>query len=137
MTSAGYSTHVELSTVYGVVLLNIGERLREERARLGLNQGDFAAVAKVSKTTQFNYEKGERSPDAAYLEAVATAGVDVLYVLTGQRSSPSEASLAADESELLNHYRSIPDQDRAALRRFGSALAESAGKYTTRKDSDS
>lgn len=117
--------------------MNIGERLREERARLGLNQGDFAAVAKVSKTTQFNYEKGERSPDAAYLEAVAAAGVDVLYVLTGQRSSPSEASLAEDESELLNHYRSMPDQDRAAMRRLGSALAESAGKYTTRKDSDS
>jgi len=130
MTSAGYSTHVELSTVYGVVLLNIGERLREERARLGLNQGDFAAVAKVSKTTQFNYEKGERSPDAAYLEAVATAGVDVLYVLTGNRSGLSENRLADDESMLLNQYRAMEDSDRATFRRMASALAETAGRYS-------
>ena len=127
MTSAGYSTHVELSTVYGVVLLNIGERLREERARLGLNQGDFAAVAKVSKTTQFNYEKGERSPDAAYLEAVAAAGVDVLYVLTGRRAGLSETGLAEDESTLLNQYRAMSESDRATVRRLTSALAESSG----------
>ena len=116
--------------VYGVVLLNIGERLREERARLGLNQGDFAAVAKVSKTTQFNYEKGERSPDAAYLEAVAAAGVDVLYVLTGNRSGLSENRLADDESMLLNQYRAMEDSDRATFRRMASALAETAGRYS-------
>jgi len=112
-------------------LLNIGERLREERARLGLNQGDFAAVAKVSKTTQFNYEKGERSPDAAYLEAVAAAGVDVLYVVTGFRAGLSEAGLAEDESTLLNQYRAMPESDRATVRRMASALAETAGKYST------
>lgn len=111
--------------------MNIGERLREERARLGLNQGDFAAVANVSKTTQFNYEKGERSPDAAYLEAVAAAGVDVLYVLTGRRAGLSETGLAEDESTLLNQYRAMPDSDRATVRRMASALAETAGRYST------
>jgi len=118
-------------------LLNIGERLKEERARLGLNQGDFAAVANVSKTTQFNYEKGERSPDAAYLEAVAKAGVDILYVLTGRRGGLSEAGLADDESTLLNHYRAMPESDRATVRRLTSALAESSGQYLPRKGSDS
>lgn len=120
-----------------VHLLNFGDRLREERIRLGLNQAELAFVAEVSKTTQFNYEKGERSPDASYLAKVAAAGVDVLYVLTGQRAAPSEADLSGDESELLSHYRSMPDQDRAAMRRLGSALAESAGKYTTGKARDS
>ncbi len=117
--------------------MNIGERLKEERARLGLNQGDFAAVANVSKTTQFNYEKGERSPDAAYLEAVAKAGVDILYVLTGRRGGLSEAGLADDESTLLNHYRAMPESDRATVRRLTSALAESSGQYLPRKGSDS
>ncbi len=112
-----------------VHLLNFGERLREERIRLGLNQGELATVAEVSKTTQFNYEKGERSPDAPYLAKVAAAGVDVLYVLTGHRAEPNEADLSGDESELLNHYRSMPEPDRAAMRRMGSALAESAGRY--------
>jgi len=40
----------------------------------------------VQKRAQINYEKDERQPDAAYLAAVAEAGADVLYVLTGQRS---------------------------------------------------
>lgn len=111
--------------------MKIGERLKEERTRLGLNQTDFAAVAKVSKTTQFNYEKGERSPDADYLVAVAEAGVDVLYLLTGKRMPATADSLGADESEVLNNYRSLPDSDRAAVRRMTSALAESAGRYST------
>ena len=51
--------------------MGIGERLKEERERLGFSQTEFAAVAGASKNSQYNYEKGERSPDAAYLAAVA------------------------------------------------------------------
>lgn len=42
-------------------------------------------------------------PDAAYLAALAAAGVDVLYVLTGQRG----AGAASDPAEqvLLDSYR--------------------------------
>jgi transcriptional regulator with XRE-family HTH domain len=116
---------------------SVGERLREERTRIGLNQDDFAKLGGVNRNTQGSYEKNDRSPDASYLAKVAGSGVDVLYVLTGQRAAPSEADLSGDESELLNHYRSMPDQDRAAMRRLGSALAESAGKYTTGKARDS
>ena len=46
----------------------IAERLREERARLGMNQDAFAAAAGVQRRTQVNYERGERSPDCAYLK---------------------------------------------------------------------
>ncbi|WP_313103766.1 helix-turn-helix domain-containing protein [Stutzerimonas nitrititolerans] len=117
--------------------MGLGDRLKEERERLGMSQTEFAFVAGVSKNSQFNYEKGERNPDAAYLEAVASVGVDVLYVLTGIRSGLNESRLAEDESTLLNQYRAMEDSDRATFRRMASALAETAGKYTTRKDSDS
>jgi transcriptional regulator with XRE-family HTH domain len=63
------------------------ERLREERERLGLSQTEFGQIGGVKKVAQINYEKGVRQPDAAYLAAIAAAGVDVLYVLTGQRSA--------------------------------------------------
>ena len=53
----------------------IGDRLKEERSRLGFSQTDLAGVGGVGKTTQINYEKGERSPDAGYLAAVAGKGV--------------------------------------------------------------
>lgn len=114
-------------------MLNIGERLKEERVRLGYNQADFAAIAGVAKTSQFNYEKGERSPDAAYLAAVAEKGVDVLYVVTGERKPQPADSLTAAEAELLNHYRELPQADQAGAARMVTALAEMAGRYEVSK----
>lgn len=72
----------------------IGARLRAERSVLGMNQTDFAAISGQSKKTQVRYEADERLPDAAYLAAIADAGADVLYILTGERRSglPSPAA---------------------------------------------
>lgn len=67
-------------------MLNFNERLIEERSRLGLTQAAFGALASVTKLTQFNYEKGTRHPDSAYLMAIAESGVDVNYLLTGKRT---------------------------------------------------
>lgn len=75
----------------------------------------MADLAGVTKMSQINYEKAERSPDAAYLAAIAEAGADVQYILTGQRSA--NAPLPADESLLLDGYRaSSPETRKAALR---------------------
>ncbi|MCH1994204.1 helix-turn-helix domain-containing protein [Achromobacter xylosoxidans] len=71
------------------------ERLAEERMRLGYGQGEFAAIAGVGRGAQANYEKGLRQPDMAYLERAATAGADVLYIVTGMRAI-SEKDLEAD-----------------------------------------
>lgn len=82
----------------------IGERLKAERARLTMSQTELAAVGSVGKTTQINYEKGLRSPDAAYLAAVAGVGVDVLYVVTGKSSTalaPVDAARMASIVERL------------------------------------
>lgn len=57
----------------------------------------------VRKQAQLNYEKGERCPDSNYLAAVATAGVDVAYVLTGMRAQNAAATPA--EVALLDNYR--------------------------------
>lgn len=88
----------------------IAERLREERKRLGLTQERFGAEGGVGKLAQLNYEKGERSPDAAYLSAIALAGVDVSYVLTGERGG----ALAPDEAALLAAYRALDTRGKAA-----------------------
>ncbi|KEY87629.1 helix-turn-helix domain-containing protein [Pseudomonas capeferrum] len=102
--------------------MGIGERLKEERERLGLNQTEFAALAGASKNTQYNYEKGERSPDANYLAAAAHQGVDILYVITGQRLPSPETSLAAGEAEILRQIRSLDTEDRAAVERLLAAF---------------
>lgn len=75
--------------------MNIGERLREERKRLAMDQATFGAIGGVKALAQHTYESGKRSPDARYLEAVAAAGADVLYIVTGIRSL-SDKDLEAD-----------------------------------------
>lgn len=113
-------------------MLKVGERIKEERVRLGLNQGDFAVMAKVSKTTQFNYEKSERSPDAEYLAAVAARGLDVLYVVTGERKPSVADSLTVEEAAVLAHLR-VLEADRAAMARMAAAMAEMAGRDQPQK----
>lgn len=69
--------------------MGISERLREERLRLNLTQAALAEAAGTTKKTQINWEQGVSLPSADALAAYQAAGVDVLYVLTGTRSSPS------------------------------------------------
>lgn len=88
-----------------------GDRLLEERKRLGLSQDGIAERCGVTLRSQRNYEKGDRSPDAAYLERVAAIGVDVRYVITGERSAQL---LTADESELVSLFRAAPLAVKAA-----------------------
>lgn len=65
-------------------MLMIGDRLREERERLGFTQTEIADICGVKMRAQRNYEKGERLPDAGYMAAFAAAGGDLSYVITGQ-----------------------------------------------------
>lgn len=104
--------------------MGIGNRLREERERLGFNQTDLATLGGASKNSQYNYEKGDRHPDTAYLAAVAGHGVDVLYVITGQRLPIPSDSLSADEAVLLTAYRQVSDDDRPVLVRIATVFAK-------------
>ena len=79
-----------------------GDRIREERARLRLNQTKFGELGGVTKKTQMLYESSERSPDATYLSAVATAGVDVPYILTGNRTPERQLERNAALRKLAN-----------------------------------
>ncbi len=85
---------------------------------MGFNQADFAAIAGVAKTSQFNYEKGDRSPDADYLAAVAERGVDILYVVVGQRLPVAEPTLSSDEVEMVEQVRALDDEDKGAVKRL-------------------
>lgn len=105
----------------------IGDRLREERERLGLSQPKFAALAATTKQTLFSWESGKTAPDGFQLAAIAEAGVDVLYVLTGQRGAPPAVPLAPDEAALLDNYRHSPKEAREALKATSAALAKSSG----------
>ena len=104
----------------------IGDRLREERERLRLSQAAFGEIGGVKANAQGKYESGDRSPDASYLASVAAAGVDVLYVITGEHKPQAANILNGEEAEILKQFRSLPDQDKSAVFRLTSALAETA-----------
>ena len=108
--------------------MTIADRLLEERNRLGMNQTEFAQLGSVGKTTQINYEKGERFPDAAYLAAVASVGVDVLYVVTGKRDGG--ASLSASENELLTRLRQGSPVLRGYLQEVGQGSTSGGNTVT-------
>src|SRR5689334_8167109 len=95
----------------------VGDRLREERTRVGLSQEELAAVGGLRKQAQLNYESGTRSPDASYLLALESAGVDIVYVLTGRRVVTDSAAviLDEDEQEILRKYRKLNEAGKGAV----------------------
>lgn len=121
------------SQAYLETYVGIGERLKEERERLGMNQTDFAAQLNVSKNSQYNYEKGERSPDALYLAAADAFGVDVLYVITGRRLPAELDALSQSELDVLGYMTSMDEADRAAYVRMGRAFSEAAATRSAKK----
>lgn len=96
--------------------MSISDRLREEREKLQLSQTAIAEIGGVQKRAQINYEAGERFPDAKYLSAIAAAGADVRYILTGQRDAPAPVVLSAEEQTMVAYMREAnPTLRKAAL----------------------
>jgi transcriptional regulator with XRE-family HTH domain len=102
--------------------MSFGARLAEERKRLGLKQADFAALVGTDVPKQSLYENGRRELRADYLARLADAGVDVLYILTAERSAGD--SLGAGASELLSAWLCLPPPTQQALVEFTSRLRE-------------
>ena len=75
----------------------IGLRLRSERKRIHMTQAQFGKEGGVSLSSQNAYESGLHFPDARYLARIAGVGVDVKYVLLGDRSELTSLS----DSEVL------------------------------------
>ncbi|TRO39164.1 helix-turn-helix domain-containing protein [Pseudomonas putida] len=104
----------------------IGPRLREERERLGMTQRVFGDIGGVEPNAQGKYESGERTPRLDYLAALATRGVDALYVLSGLRTPAAFEGLNTDESGLLGAFRKLRSDDQAALLHLLGRLANDA-----------
>ena len=78
------------------------------------NQTEFGAIGGVTKQTQLLYEKGEFSPNADYLTAIARAGADIGYILTGARDPGIPET--PEEARVLAHYRDSPAEVREGVR---------------------
>lgn len=103
--------------------IEICVRLKEERERLGLIQQQLADIGGVTKTTLFNYENG-REPSSKFLSAIAAAGADVLYILTGQRAGGTSA-LSPRKAALLDSYDASDEAGKKIIEGTASLAAQS------------
>ncbi len=106
--------------------MTMGERLKEERQRIGVNQTVLAEKCGVTKNTQLAYEKGDRNPDTSYLAHAASLGVDILYLVTGERKPVLADSISAEVAQFLKVYQRVKAADREVLFRMVSAFANAA-----------
>ncbi|MCT8469430.1 hypothetical protein KZO85_12625 [Chromohalobacter canadensis] len=110
---------------------SIGMRLREERARLGLSQTELGDIASITKNTQMLYESDKRSPKADYLSSVASAGVDVRYVIEGIRSDSFGDGAAAHriaDGALVGLGSSTPNAEAVAVKMYDVEGAAGDGR---------
>lgn len=103
----------------------VGNRLQEERKNRGLSQAEAGAVAGVSREMWGRYERGAL-PGGEALLALAAAGFDVGYILTGQRTP--KAVLSAEESSLLDNYHHADEKGKAAARAVLEAVSSQKQK---------
>ena len=122
----------------GADICMIGDRLRQERERLGLTQPAFADAAGGKKRTLIDWEKGVSSPTAVQLAALAGIGVDVLYILTGQRtggaSAPAPARAVSEgDRVLLDNFHAAPAQVQAGVKTTLGAFADASAPVKGRR----
>lgn len=84
-----------------------GERLKEERARLGLSQSAFAKRLGIHRNTQIKYRSGERYPDSSYMDASRKIGVDIYYLHSGIREENQENYHIASDDLARGVYEAL------------------------------
>ncbi|MNP58043.1 hypothetical protein D3C76_1529200 [compost metagenome] len=80
----------------------------------------------VSARTWGKYERGETMPDALTLSRLGgELGIDVAYVLTGQKTSNTVDSISMEEQKLIENYRAMDEAARLNIQAVGDAFAQS------------
>ncbi|EAS0613876.1 helix-turn-helix transcriptional regulator [Salmonella enterica subsp. enterica serovar Dahomey] len=103
-------------------MVTMGDRIREERKKLKLNQTDFARLAGCSRNAQAIYERGESLPGSAYLVKLSEMGVDIQYILTGHRVPLAEISM--EERALVENYRAMDKAAQLNMQAVSAAFAQ-------------
>jgi len=104
------------------------ERIKAERERLGYGRKAFADLINAHVNSQSNWENGHRYPDARVLSLWAKHGVDISYVLTGQRTIPVSESLTTSELALVESYRRAQPAQRKIIEAVANLAAESVSQ---------
>lgn len=102
------------------MLDELRRRFESEVEKVGVSR--IASTLSISRGTVYNWIASGNAP-LDKLVALQGLGMDVVYILTGERSV---ATLAADEAALLDNYRHSPPDAKSALKATSDAFAQSA-----------
>lgn len=100
----------------------MGTRLKLERERLGLKQTDLINLVDVSIPALSTYENGKRFPNLELLAALHAIGYDIHYVITGEYANTGIADFSKEETEWLEIYRQLDNDDRERLIKMAKSL---------------
>ncbi|GAO70983.1 helix-turn-helix domain-containing protein [Comamonas sp. E6] len=110
-----------------------GSRLKEVRKTAGWNQAQAADISGVSREYWGRCERGDSVPGGEVLAALAAQGVDVHYVLTGERANSTPADPA--EQVLLDSYRRCKPDAKANLIQTAALLSAGLAPAASPKSS--
>jgi len=113
----------------------VGDRVFQVRTESGLSQRDFATQLGISSGGISQIESGKTMPGGDFLLRIhETFGVDLTWLLTGQRSHsappPAVPPPTAEEARLLSDFRLCDAQGRAVIRAASRAAATAAREIT-------
>ena len=98
--------------------MSVSKRLQKLRGRKTLSE--FARENQTSPQNIHNYERG-RNPSADFLAALASQGININWVLTGEGSIYLNNKNAKDVARLASELETLPEEFREALQ---SAIEE-------------
>jgi hypothetical protein len=99
------------------------ERFEEEVLKVGIS--NIANMLGVARNTVYNWIANGNAPLNMLMSLQGLMGVDVHYVMTGERTS---AALGVDEMELLAGYRALDARGKAAVFGVIEGLTQSPEK---------
>jgi len=102
--------------------MSFGRRLAEERKRLGMKQAEFVRLVGTDVPKQSLYENDRRELRADYIARLAEIGVDIAYVVTGERSEG--VWLGEGPTTLLSCYLDLPPDMQRAVEIFVRSLRD-------------
>ena len=97
----------------------ISERLRQVCEAKNWKIKDFAEQTGIAYRTLQGYVGGEREPNAEGMIAIAKAGVNLNWLVSGEgemfQIATQEIAMSEQEEKLLNNYRTMPENLKDAF----------------------
>lgn len=108
--------------------VTMGMRIQEERKRLGYSQEEFSLLMGVSRRTQVSYETRDKNAGLVYLSKAQTKGLDIYYIITGKAVTVKEEQTSECETNLLEAFRSLDQEEKDSLMTIANLLARGSAK---------